>query len=342
MMERVPKLDLNITNRCNYRCAHCAFASGETMIAELPLARLEQILDETRALGGRKIDITGGEPTVREEYIDILRAAKRRGFAVELVTNGSTLDSVRLAELKAEGLDAIAVSLDGATYEGYSRVRLVGRSAYERARQTIEEAVALGLRTKINTLVCAETLDEIPGIIAYAKTIGVAELGLYYFTPVGRGARTELTPVEPLRWLSTIRERLAPLSTGLKVSLEVPLLEKEMLDTIGKPYRCVSIEGQNHLQILPDGKTYPCAILASYGRPVGDLAHEHVHGLTQEHRWSGYWRSIEPCFRHGSCVDFSSFDIGSYDGRYAPVCPLRKFTIDEICEGSEEERCAAA
>lgn len=56
----LPKLDLNITNRCNFRCIHCAFDSGKKQIKEFSTQKIKQILKDTKKLGGKKIDITGG------------------------------------------------------------------------------------------------------------------------------------------------------------------------------------------------------------------------------------------------------------------------------------------
>ena len=74
--EKLPKLDLNITNKCNYRCTHCAFDSGCFEMPELSLQEEKKILVDTKELGGRRIDITGGEPTLRRDYKEIISAGK--------------------------------------------------------------------------------------------------------------------------------------------------------------------------------------------------------------------------------------------------------------------------
>ncbi|MCK5025696.1 MAG: radical SAM protein, partial [Nanoarchaeota archaeon] len=68
---KLPKLDLNITNRCNFRCVHCAFDSGIEHMSELSVKEIKKILTDTKELGGERIDLTGGEPTVREDLADI-------------------------------------------------------------------------------------------------------------------------------------------------------------------------------------------------------------------------------------------------------------------------------
>ncbi|MBI5871581.1 radical SAM protein, partial [archaeon] len=123
----IPKLDLNITNRCNFRCVHCAFDSGMRTMNEFSLNKIRQILIDTKKLGGERIDITGGEPTIRKNIFEIIKIAKSLGYKVELVTNGSLLNKKGLLRLKTIGLDSIAVSLDGSDYGKYSRIRKVSK-----------------------------------------------------------------------------------------------------------------------------------------------------------------------------------------------------------------------
>jgi PqqA peptide cyclase len=324
------KLDLNITNRCNYRCGHCAFASGEAAGYELSSDRWRDILEQTRSLGGKRIDITGGEPTIRPDLEDILQAAKHLGFKVELVTNGSCLTKERLGRLIGLGLDSLAVSIDGATYEAYALLRPVRREEYERVIGTIETAVASGLPFKINTVVHSQNLGEIAQITEQAVRWGAQEHGIYYFTPVGRGARTGLEPLEPLAWLSYVRHELVQREGSIKITLETPLLERSIVEKLRSPTKCVAIEGRNHLQILPDGSTYPCAIMASYNAPLGNVATESVRDVWHTERWQTYAARIAPLFKEGSCVDLG-YDFKQYDlQRYAPICPLRKFQLEQV------------
>ena len=83
---KLPKLDLNITNRCNFQCTHCAFDSGILDLPELTLSELEKILRETKEIGGQRFDITGGEPLVREDVEEIIAIGKGLGYKIELVT----------------------------------------------------------------------------------------------------------------------------------------------------------------------------------------------------------------------------------------------------------------
>lgn len=287
---------------------------------EMTKDELTLLLQETKELGGTKIDITGGEPTIRNDYADILKVAKDLDYKVELVTNGSLLNKETLAYLHSLGLDSIAVSLDGSTYATHAKIRRCGEEQYECAKQTIDDALAEMLIVKVNTVVRAENIGDIPQITAYCIDRRVHEHGLYYFTPVGRGKADLERCIDPKEWLSVIRERLVPYAERMKISVEIPMHENIIAP-------CLLHEDPYHLQVLPDGNIYPCAILASYNRAIGNL---HARGVEEiwndEKMWKSY-RGVVDNFVFAKWNGFC-FPVPESWKEYRdlhPVCPLRKF-----------------
>lgn len=331
--KKLPKLDLNVTNMCNFRCTHCAFDSGIREMPELTLSEIEKILIETKEIGGQKFDITGGEPLLRKDVGEIIIMGKRLGYKIELVTNGSLLTKAKLEEFKHSGLDGIAISLDGSTPEAYNRIRKRDEKTFCNVIKNIIASKKAGFYTKINTTVFACNLKNIPGIIELALGLGVDEVGLYYFTPIGRGDRSRERAVEPITWLNFIQEKLKKYrDIGLRISLEFPLIEREYWNSnLG----CIANQEKSHLQILPDGNVYPCAILASYGKPLANLKTTAIKEIWNNSQlWERYWASLSSLFENcnGGCVNFKqAFDISKYDSnRHCFVCPLRKFELGVI------------
>ena len=324
-MENLPKLDLNVTNRCNFRCIHCAFDSGEKCMEDLPLSVIEKILIQTKELGGKRFDITGGEPLLREDVRDIIRIGKSLDYKIELVTNGSLITEEKLKKFKQLGLDAIAISLDGSNSEVYNSIRKQNEKTFYRVLKNIDLIKNYGFYTKINTTVFENNFSDITNIVNLAERLKVDELGLYYFTPVGRGERTEAKSVEPIKWLSFVR-KLKQESHNLKISFEIPLIEKEYYS---QNLDCIANTEKSHLQILPNGETYPCAIMAFYQKSLGNLREKSISEVWNENNCSAYWNTIRDIFEScsGSCVNFSSFNITDYSKDYNFICPLRKFKL---------------
>jgi len=326
----LPKLDLNVTNKCNFRCIHCAFDSGIIKMKELSLKKITEILKETKELGGKRFDITGGEPLLRKDIEKIIKIGKKLDYKIELVTNGSLLNKTRLKKFKRLGLDSIAISLDGSTPEIYNKIRKKDRKTFYKIVKNIKESKRLGFYTKINTAVFNCNLNDIPAITELALKFNVNEHGIYYFTPIGRGTRTEEMSVEPLKWLRFIRKNSsAHIKKNIRITMEFPLIEK---NSWNRNLGCIANKEKSHLQILPDGNVYPCAILASYNLPVANLHKCSIKNLwNNELLWKKYWEKIHPIFKkyNGSCVNFrSSFNVENYRKKgYCFVCPLRKFEL---------------
>jgi len=113
-------LNLNLTRRCNLKCAMCEqhrHDPGPTGLPwydprrELPLSAWVSLLDQVAAFRPR-LYLTGGEPTLYPHFAAFLTEAKRRGFVVHLQTNGTLLDRVA-DSLVAQGVEMVTVSLDG-------------------------------------------------------------------------------------------------------------------------------------------------------------------------------------------------------------------------------------
>lgn len=113
---------VHITGRCNLGCKHCYF-SPHRASEELSIEDWEDVFEQVHELGVYKVQITGGEPLVREDIIEICKILKRYAFLVILTTNATLLNESFLKSLIESGVSAFGVSLDGATQETYKDFR---------------------------------------------------------------------------------------------------------------------------------------------------------------------------------------------------------------------------
>jgi len=114
--------NLLITNRCNLRCSYCFMNAGSSGVVYEPtvdeLRTLMQQARDEKPIGSKAIQITGGEPTVRDDLFEIIKIAKEVGFShVQLNTNGIKLaESVEYCQrLKDEKVNTVYMSFDGVT-----------------------------------------------------------------------------------------------------------------------------------------------------------------------------------------------------------------------------------
>jgi len=156
---------LEVTTRCNLRCQHC-YIPGEWRAnrsdTQLSLGEIKRILDQLTDAGCLWLLLTGGEPLLRRDFLDIYDYAKRKGLILTIFTNG-TLVTPRIADFLAEWRPfKIEITLYGATQETYERVTGIPGS-YTCCRRGIdlllERNLPLSLKTIVMTLNHHE-LDE--------------------------------------------------------------------------------------------------------------------------------------------------------------------------------------
>lgn len=181
-------LRLSVTDRCDLRCTYC-MAEKMTFLPKSDLldpAELDQVASAFIARGVRKIRITGGEPLVRRNIVEIMeRISRHLGDGLDeltLTTNGTQLQ--KHAEVLVRiGVKRINVSLDSLNPETFSRVTRGGRLA--QVLGGIAAAQSHGLKIKLNVVVLKQdNMGELPSMIEWAHKRDI-DLTLIEAMPMG-------------------------------------------------------------------------------------------------------------------------------------------------------------
>ncbi|XP_033356140.1 molybdenum cofactor biosynthesis protein 1 isoform X4 [Bombus vosnesenskii] len=156
-------LRISITERCNLRCLYCMPAEGVKLTKNDGILKTDEIIKIAELFvneGVNKIRLTGGEPTVRKDIVDIIAGLKQLPNLkqVAITTNGLTLTR-QLPSLQYAGLDAINISLDTLRenrFEQFTR-----RKGWSRVMSAIDLAIQLGYNpVKINCVVMKGSNDD--------------------------------------------------------------------------------------------------------------------------------------------------------------------------------------
>lgn len=155
---------ISVTDRCNLRCLYCLPAAGGCWWKPAEqILHYEEIVAITRALaqlGVRKLRVTGGEPLVRRDLVELIRALVQiPGIdEVALSTNGTRL-AQHAAALKAAGLSRVNISLD--TLDASIFARVTRADGLDTVLQGIEAALRAGLSpVKINCVLLRGINDQ--------------------------------------------------------------------------------------------------------------------------------------------------------------------------------------
>ena len=184
-----------VTKRCDLKCRFC-FADGGQDTEDKPLSVIkEEIKDIVRLAGSPTIQISGGEPTLRDDLPDIVRCAKEQGCSfVQLNSNGLRIseDEAFVQRLAKAGVDYVFMQFDGFRPETYEYLR--GSDLLEKKKAAIKTCDRYGIGvTLVPTVVRGVNDGELGDIVRFAAANSPAVRGVH-FQPVSFFGRT---PGEP-------------------------------------------------------------------------------------------------------------------------------------------------
>ncbi|MHC4970982.1 MAG: radical SAM protein [Planctomycetota bacterium] len=145
---------LIVTYRCDLACAMCDLPARGDRKRELDTDGLRGVLDGMRDLGVLGVGITGGEPLLRPDLLDLVRHGSEQGLLMHLNTNGTLVTDDVARGLAAHGAASVNVSLDGPDAETHDRLR--GRKgSFDHVLRAAARLCAVSQRPYRVTLVCA-------------------------------------------------------------------------------------------------------------------------------------------------------------------------------------------
>ena len=163
---RVNYLRLAVTDRCNLRCFYCMPEDGLQWLSRTELMSYEEMLRSCALLvkmGIEKIRITGGEPFVRKDIMQLLSGlSKLRGLKELSMTTNGVLTAPHVAEMKALGINSVNLSLD--TLDANRFFTITRRDEFKNVMATFEELLRHNIEVKINAVVMdgKNTQDILP------------------------------------------------------------------------------------------------------------------------------------------------------------------------------------
>nr|XP_036670475.1 molybdenum cofactor biosynthesis protein 1 isoform X1 [Drosophila suzukii]XP_036670476.1 molybdenum cofactor biosynthesis protein 1 isoform X1 [Drosophila suzukii] len=202
-------LRISLTERCNLRCDYCMPAEGVPLQPKGNLLTTEEILRLARIFveqGVRKIRLTGGEPTVRRDIVEIVAQMKALPELeqVGITTNGLVLTRL-LLPLQRAGLDSLNISLDTLKRDRFEKI--TRRKGWERVIAGIDLAVQLGYRPKVNCVLMRDfNEDEICDFVEFTRDRPVDVRFIEYMPFSGNKWHTERL-ISYKDTLQTIRQR---------------------------------------------------------------------------------------------------------------------------------------
>ena len=170
-----------ITFRCNLRCKHCylgqrrfepAGGRNPSVPGELSTAEIKHIIDDVAAAGCLRFLITGGEPFLRPDLLEVVQYAKKKGLLVILYTNGTLLTQEIVEQLAKSPPLYLEITLYGMTLETYETVTGIPGS-YAHCMRGIELLKLHKVPFRLKTMVLTLNVHEFEAMRNFAENLGV-------------------------------------------------------------------------------------------------------------------------------------------------------------------------
>jgi AdoMet-dependent heme synthase len=269
----------NLTYRCNLACEHCYLDAGGTPMvgtenfadrSELGTEECFRVIDEIAAFAPECLTIlTGGEPLLRRDVLEIVRRAAERGLWVVVGTNGVRITENVASRLAEAGGRGLSLSLDALDPDRHDRFRRV-RGAW---RNTVEGAEILnrtGLPFIVQTTAGSHNLGELEAIADFAHDRLAAKVwNLYFLVPTGRGQFvSDMTSAQYDDVLASLYRIQRKYDRRMLVNAKcAPHHIKTLLENGTAPTRTYSggaggcPAGTHYMGIRPNGDVTPCPYL---------------------------------------------------------------------------------
>ena len=258
---------------CNQKCLHC-YAAGQPMgeTPELSTEQWKTALELLRRANIPQVTFTGGEPTLRSDLVELVRAAE--WFVTRLNTNGRALTPELCAGLYDASLDSVQVTLYSA--EGNIHNQLVGVNGFNDTVQGIRHAVEAGLIVSVNTPLCSLN-THYADTLRFAHSLGVRYATCSGLIPSGSacGQESRATALAADELTDILRQAVdTARELGIELDFTSPgWLDEETLRELGLSLIPSCGACLSNMAVTPDGKVVPCQSWLS-DAPLGDLLHD--------------------------------------------------------------------
>ncbi|MFC1884499.1 radical SAM/SPASM domain-containing protein [Thermodesulfobacteriota bacterium] len=323
-----------LTRKCNVFCKHCiSDAKAASTENELSTEIIMSIMDELVSLGFNELYLTGGEPSLRPDYIDILEYAKKRFQYLAAATNGYKLSEEYFEKSSSLGLNHLNISLDHHRPDMHDGLRGL-KGSFREAIISIKRLLEADVPVHISTAITNHNCRDLESIVNFVKSMGIKAIVFNWIIPLGRAEFNIDYLPEKSEYPSIITE--------IKRLYRIYELEKKFPRIL---YRRYITNGQTPLEMCPGGRTSffitssgkvsPCSFLARFpqGQFVfGDLSIQNFSDIVYSKSFQTALETLRSRGRNiPECVKCDVLECGYGCPAFSYVWGGNLNHIDPIC-----------
>jgi PqqA peptide cyclase len=246
-----------LSYRCPLRCVYCSnpveYARHRD---ELDTDGWLRVFREAEDLGVVQLNLTGGEPLVRDDLEALVEGARALDLYTNLITSGIPLARERLARLRALGLDNVQLSIQDV--EAAASDRIAGLRSFERKLEVAAWVKELGMPLTLNVVLHRDNLGRVEEVVALAERLAVDRLELANTQYLGWALLNRRALLPTREQLDAARRVAADAKRRLKGRMEVLFVLPDYYSEF--PKACMDGWGRRFILVSPDGLALPCHV----------------------------------------------------------------------------------
>ncbi len=260
-----------ITKRCPLRCMHCYNSSGYAQTTEVTIDEIRMILDILSKLGVQKLMITGGEPTQRIDFLDIIEYAAKRFVAISVGCNGYLITESLVKALSAyKNKVVFQISIDGME-KNHNYIRGVNDS-FKRASDAICLLRRNSIPVTVATTLNSDNFGDMEKVAEHVHALGALQLSFAITTSQGRARENGIANSVDV---NTLVERAIILKHHYMNKGLYVFIEDDTLHRISSEQNVRCGAGVSHITVRENGDVSPClCFFYSYGNLLSDSIYE--------------------------------------------------------------------
>jgi pyrroloquinoline quinone biosynthesis protein E len=244
-----------LSYRCPLRCSYCSnpvdWAKHRN---ELDTATWLRVFREAEELGVVQLNLTGGEPLLRDDLEELVAGARVLELYTNLITSTVPLERARLERLRAAGLDNVQVSVQDVDAE--SSDRIAGMRCFEHKLEVARWVKDLGMPLTLNFVLHRVNLDRVGEMIALAEELQADRLELANTQYLGWALVNRQALMPTREQLAGARALAAEAKARLKGRMEILFVTPDYFAEY--PKTCMDGWGERFIVVSPDGLALPC------------------------------------------------------------------------------------
>lgn len=311
-----------ITPKCNFNCVHCYLCSHHVS-KELSYEEIIEIIDILYDKNVLFITFTGGEIFTRKDFLNIYLYAKRKGFIIELFTNGTLINDDAIGIFKRYPPLLVDISLYGSCEETYKKVT-GATGAFDKIIHNIDALLKANIRVSVKAPILNLYYSELPQVKAIAESFCIPfRTGFEIFPSIDNDNSVQKFSVplsEALKY-EFVEYEQKPRSFGEEADAEVV----NLLD-VRPLFRCKL--GRASCAIDYEGRLCPC------------MSFRHAGQKLTEENFDALWERFREYSNMKASHSYKCLSCAAYD--YCDICPaMMQFAHGDL-EYVDEHFCKSA